>query len=258
MELAGMDELSRLDSFYHRLHPLVKLLLTIAYIAVVLSFPVRSLAGLFPMLLFPLIGYALSGIPVRTCFYRLRYILPLVAFVGIWNPILNRTPVMTLGALTISAGMISFITLLLKGIYALMASFLLIATTGIENICYALRCLHIPKLLVTTLLITYRYISLLLSEAGTMASSYALRAPNQKGVHYKAWGSFLGSLLLRSMDRATALYQSMQMRGFSGDFYYTKGTRMQTPDVLFFVLGLGLILLVRFVPIATLIGQLFV
>ena len=257
-ELASLDELSRLDSFWHRLHPLGKLLLTIAYIAAVLSFPVNDIAGLFPMLLFPLIGYALSTIPVHTCFYKLRYLIPLVAFVGIWNPILNRAPAFTIGALTVSEGMVSFITLMLKGIYSLMASFLLIATTGIESLCYALRMLHVPKILVTALLITYRYISLLLSEAAAMSASYALRAPGEKGVRYKAWGSFLGSLLLRSMDRAQALYHSMQMRGFAGEFYYARKQTSAAADFIVFFAGLGLILLFRLVPVVTVIGRLFV
>ena len=33
---------------------------------------------------------------------------------------------------------------------------------------------------------------------------------------------FLGQLLLRSMDRAVALYESMELRGFHGEFYYAE------------------------------------
>ena len=40
----------------------------------------------------------------------------------------------------------------------------------------------------------------------------------QKGIHISVWGSFLGQLLLRSMDRAQALYESMELRGFCGEF----------------------------------------
>ena len=95
-----------------------------------------------------------------------------------------------------------------------MASFLLAATTSIEDICRALRQLHVPKVLTSLLLLTFRYISVLLDEAAIMTDAYRLRAPGQKGVHISAWGSFLGQLLLRSMDRATALYESMELRGY--------------------------------------------
>ncbi|MBQ5959125.1 MAG: cobalt ECF transporter T component CbiQ [Firmicutes bacterium] len=257
-ELAGMDELARLSSPMHRLHPLPKLLTVLLYIGIVLSFPNTRLSGLIAMVIFPAVGYAAAGIPVRTCFYKLRYILPLILAVGIWNPILNRAPILTIGRLTVSEGMVSFLALMLKGTLSLMASFLLVATTGIEKICYALRKLRVPKLLVTMLLITYRYISLLLSEAGTMVNAYSLRAPGQKGIHISAWGSFLGQLLLRSMDRASELYQSMQMRGFTGDFYYAEKLRAVTADYLFFPLAAALFLLFRLVNVAALLGGLIV
>ena len=39
---------------------------------------------------------------------------------------------------------------------------------------------------------------------------------------------FLGQLLLRSMDRAVALYESMELRGFHGEFYYAEKVYKQT------------------------------
>ena len=53
-----------------------------------------------------------------------------------------------------------------------------------------------------------------------MAQAYALRAPKQKGVHFKVWGSLAGQLLLRSIDRANNLYASMLLRGYQGEYYY--------------------------------------
>ncbi len=257
-ELADMDTLAAGNSFLHRRHPLTKLLLTILYIFVVVSFPVDHLSGMIPMILIPIVLYQIADIPLRTCFHKLRFVLPLVCAVGIWNPILNRQPVIKLGALVVTAGMISFVTLMLKGILSLVMSFLLIATTNIEKICYALSILHLPKILVTQTLITYRYISLLLHEAGTMFNAYKLRAPGQKGVHISAWGSFLGQLLLRSMDRANDLFQSMEMRGFHGSFYYANVEKADKTDYLYFVCVLAVILLLRMVNLSALLGGLFV
>ena len=105
-------------------------------------------------------------------------------------------------------------TLILKGVLSLLASFLLIASTPVESLCYALRRLHVPSVIVTLLLLTYRYVGVLTEEASVMTDAYHLRAPGQKGIHRSAWGSFFGQLLLRSMDRAEDLYSSMQLRGF--------------------------------------------
>lgn len=257
-ELRQMDELSAMDSTVHKRHPLAKLLVTVVYIFTTASFSKYDLTGLIPMVLYPVLVFQISGIPIRTCFHKLRFILPLVCAVGLWNPMLDRTAVLSVGAFTVTGGMLSFLTLMLKGIFALMASFLLIATTNIEKICYALRMLHIPELLVTQLLMTYRYVSLLLHEAGTMMNAYTLRAPGQKGVHISAWGSFLGQLLLRSMDRAQELYQSMQMRGFHGEFYYADVEPLRCRDTAYAVFWTAVFLIFRLCNLSEIIGNLFV
>lgn len=258
MDMMSMDELSKDSSFVHAIHPLCKLIITIVYIVVVLSYEVDNLTGLIPMILIPVILFALSGIELRVCFYKLRLILPLIIFIGIWNPVINRTPAMSIGAIVITEGMISFFTLLLKSVLALMMSFVLVATTGIDRICLALRKLHVPTVVVSLILITYRYIMLLLGEADTLWTAYSLRAPGQKGVHVSAWGSFLGQLLLRSMDRSAELYGSMKLRGFTGEYDYAGTDTINVTDISFTLISMAAIILIRLINISTLIGGAFV
>jgi cobalt/nickel transport system permease protein len=256
-ELQAMDELAAGNSLIHRLHPLVKLLVTIAYIAVVVSYSKYELSGLVIVILYPVFMFQVSLIPVHTCFYKLRYILPLVMAVGIVNPFLDTTPMLYLGGVTISGGVISMLTLMLKGIFSLMASFILIATTTIDALCAALRKLHVPELIVTLLLLTYRYISVMIEQVSVMTDAYHLRAPKQKGIQFSAWGSFLGQLMLRSMDRAQELYQSMRLRGFHGEFYYAKVKHFTGSDAVFGILCLAFFLLSRYVDISRLLGNFF-
>jgi len=258
LEMANLDDLSCQESFVHKRHPLVKLVITITYLACVLSFKNDNLSGLVPMIFIPVILYGLSEIEIKLCFYKLRYILPIVLFVGIWNPLLNRTPVAKVGALVVSEGTLSFAVLMLKAVLVLMMSFLLIATTNIDKICYALRLLHVPDIIVTLILITYRYISLLLNEASTMVNAYELRAPGEKGIRFGVWGSFLGQLLLRSMDRSSELYDSMRLRGFQGSFYYANVEKTDKIDIVFGLLIIGLCIFFRLVNVSVLIGNLFV
>lgn len=235
LELRAMDELAAGDSFLHRLSPLSKLFVTIFYIAVTVSFPKYRLTALVWMVLFPVAGYQLAGIPMRACFHKLRIVLPLVCAVGLLNPVFDRQILFSVGGVGVSGGVVSMLTLMLKGVLCFLASFLLMATTTIEAVCSALRQLHVPKLLTRLLLLTFRYISVLLSEVAIMQDAYQLRAPGQKGLHISAWGSFLGQLLLRSMDRAEALYESMELRGFSGDYPYAaraKGSAASWPYAL--------------------------
>ena len=257
-ELAEMDDLAAQSSPIHRLHPAAKLLSTIAYILLTVSFHKYDLTGLIPMLLGPVLLFQLSGIPVRTCFYKLRIVLPLVMAVGLFNPFFDRAPLLQLGTVAVSGGVISMLTLMLKGVFCLMASFLLMATTPIDSLCAALRKLHVPGLLVTLLLLTYRYVGVMTEELAVMTDAYHLRAPGQKGIHVSAWGSFLGQLLLRSMDRAQELYASMLLRGYHDHFHYADIRPFRLPDGLYLGGSVLVFLLLRFVPVAALLGSLFV
>ena len=245
-DLREMDTLASGDSPLHKVSAGVKLLVTVVYILVVVSFDKFNMSGLMFMLLYPALLFAVSGIPVSTCFYKLRFVLPLVCAVGIFNPILDRTPATT--------GMISMITLLMKGIFCLMASFLLVASTRIEAICAVLRRIHVPSMLVTLLLLTYRYAAVLAEEANVMTQAYSLRAPGQKGIHYKAWGSFLGQLLLRSMDRAEELYASMLLRGYRGEFHYAGTRGSKGKDFLYAALWCAFFAAARAVNLTQLLG----
>ena len=168
LELREMDELAAMKSPVHFMHPLSKLIITISYILVTVSFGKYELSGLLVMVLYPLFVFSLSGISVGTCFRKLRFVLPLVCAVGLFNPFFDRAPLLTIGKLVVSGGVLSMITLMLKGVLCLQASFLLAATTSMDALCAALRKLHVPDLLVTMLLLTYRYISVM---AGAAAAS---------------------------------------------------------------------------------------
>ena len=257
-ELREMDALAAENSPVHRLHPLCKLLVTVAYIVTVVSFPKYDLFGLVAMVLYPVLMFQAADIPVRLCFYKLRIVLPLVCAVGLVNPFLDHVPLMQLGNLTVTVGVVSMVTLMMKGVFSLMASFLLIATTPIDSLCAALRKLHVPSILTTLLLLTYRYIGVMLEEVSIMTEAYSLRAPGQKGIHISAWGSFLGQLLLRSMDRAEALYHSMLLRGFRGEFFYANVPPCKLSGIIYTITCVALFLLARLVPITSALGNLFV
>ena len=257
-ELREMDALAAEDSPIHRIHPLCKLLVTILYIVAVVSFPKYDFSGLIVMLLYPVLLFQITGIPVRLCFHKLRFVLPLVCAVGIVNPFLDRTPLLALGGLTISGGVVSMLVLMMKGVFSLMASFLLIATTSIDSLCAALRKIHVPAVITTLLLLTYRYIGVMLEQASVMSQAYKLRAPGQKGIHISAWGSFLGQLLLRSMDRAEELYSSMTLRGFRGEFYYADAPVCGRSGLAFTAVCIALFLGARCFPISSFLGGLLI
>lgn len=199
-------------------HPLCRLLVVFLYAALVVSFDKYDLYGTAGMVLYLLVLGIWDEISMKDTFGRLWPVLLLVSMVGIANPLLDREIYGQVGNLIVTKGMISMGTLLLKGMFCVMASYFLIMKIGMDGVCYSLRCLHVPKEFVTVLLLIYRYLMVLLKEVERMMQAYKLRAPGQKGLHMKTWGAFVGQLLLRSIDRGETVYESMLLRGYRGEF----------------------------------------
>lgn len=213
-----IEDLHRIASPVKAISPGLRLLMGLSVILTAVSFPAYDLLGPAAMLLFPLTGFAVSLIPPGLCFYRLRYVMPFVLAVGLFNPFFDRQIIAVVGGIGISGGVISMITLILKGLVCLMTGFWMSAAVSCEEMARALTAIRCPRILVTLLVLTRRYISVLAEEAAIMQDAYRLRAPAHKGIHVSAWGSFLGQLILRSLDRAERLYESLQLRGFDGSF----------------------------------------
>ncbi len=257
-EIQTLENISREDRWVNRLHPLGKLVLTVFYITVTVSFPKYELAGLAGMLLYPLAVFTVADLSFGDALRRLRVVLPLVMIMGILNPFFDREILLTIGRVPISGGVISMLTLMVKAVLTVLAGYLLIATTPMDEICRAMRVIHIPKIFVIVVLLIYRYVTVFLSEARRITQAYELRAPKQRGVHYKVWGSLLGQMLLRSMDRANDIYESMQLRGFDGNFRLGKKAALRPADFLWPVLWALVILALRLFPVVELIGRIFV
>ena len=256
-EIHHMDTIASRDQWVNQIHPLVKFVLTVAYIAMVVSFSKYDLIGLVGMIVYPIAGFILAELSFKDSLKRLRIVIPLVCLIGIVNPFFDRVPIQ-IGDITVNGGVISMFTLIFKGIFTVLAAYLLIATTTIEKICYALRLLHLPEIMITQFLLTYRYVTVLLEEVNRITQAYSLRAPNQKGIHYKVWGTLTGQVLLRSMDRANAVYESMLLRGYDGSFSYMgKDIGITVPDVIYMIFWLAVFIIFRRYPVFLIVGSLF-
>lgn len=255
-EIHHIDTLASKDQWVNQLHPLVKFIITISYIAAVVSFQKYDVTGLAGMVIYLIAGFILSELSFWDSVKRLRLVLPLICFLGILNPFFDKNYVWIAG-MQVSAGVLSMITLILKGVFSVLASYLLIATTSVDKLCYAFRMLHIPRAMVMQFMLTYRYITVLLEEADRITQAYALRAPKQKGIHFKVWGSLTGQLLLRSMDRANNVYESMLLRGYKGNYRYMRERLAVRPqDIVYLLFWLGIIVLFRAYPVMLIIGNL--
>ncbi len=244
-----------------RIHPVSRLLVCMAYIGIVVSFHKYDVTGLLGMSLFIIITGILEDLSFIKGFQRIKYILVFVVLLGAVNPFLDKGIVMQTGSITVTGGMLSMITLLIKGILTVYCAYHMFMCTGIEQLCRALRCLKVPKGGVTVVLLIYRYIIVLLKEIQRMSLAYRLRAPGQKGIHIKAWGSFAGLLLLRSMERAQIVYDSMLLRGYDGEFRYEILGQEKTGkglSIAYTAGWIGIFILLRCFPVVQMVGDMII
>ena len=266
-----LDFLANRDLFINHIQPLSKLLAVLVYIIITLSFSNYDLTGILSMAILPILLFQIGNLSLKQCIYQSRYILLVCSFVGIVNAFFDQKILLTISTFAISGGVLSFFVLLFKNgfvfafffcfvllfkeIFCFEMVYFLIATTSMERLCVALQKLYIPKILITTILLIYRYIVLLLQEVNRISIAYLLRAPNQKGIQYKAWGSFVGQLLLRSMDRAMNVYDSMLLRGFNGCFY--DDFEKYKSGIAFFICVIIYCILCRLFPLFEMFGKVF-
>ena len=112
-----------------------------------------DITPLILMAVYLIFAFLIGELSVLKALYRMRIILPLVLFVGIFNPFFDREIVLTIGSINVSGGFLSMITLIIKGFYTVLAAYILIATTSIDDICYALRCIKIPRIIVIVIML---------------------------------------------------------------------------------------------------------
>ncbi len=250
-----LDELSYKKTIIHKINPATKLLVTLSYLLAVLSFEKYDIIGLLPYVFYPVVIFILSETPFWEISKRLLGVLPFVIGIGIFNPLLDTKILISAGGVSITAGWISFVSIIIKCSLTVMAGLLLISTTGIEKIASALRSLRIPKIFVTQLLLTYRYISVLLDETGRVIKAYHLRAPMEKSISLRHSGSLLGRMLLRAFDRANRVYAAMILRGFTGEYDFRRSSKFSLGSALYLLLWISFFITARFFNIPQIIGR---
>ncbi len=253
--LRAFDTMAREDSPVHRLDPRVKLLATLAFIVVVMSFGRYELRALLPYALYPLALFSLSGLPARPLVKALLMAAPFAVAVGLFNPVFDRAPMLELAGVELSGGWVSFASIVLRFGLTVSAAILLVATTGIYRTGMALERLGAPRVFVLQLLFVYRYLFVLGSEAASIARGVRLRSFGRP-TSIALFGRLAGSLLLRTLDRAQRIHRAMVGRGFDGTIRFLGALRLRPVDAVFLLVTIGLILVFRWVDGPELLGSL--
>jgi len=255
IELGFMDQLSLGNSSVHRLDPRSKVLVTLGFIVTILSFGKYEIAPLIPFFTFPLVMVFWAELPLGYLLKRMIWVAPFVVLIGIFNPILDRTIMVVLGPLRISAGWISYASLLLRFVLAVGASLILLASTGIHGVCFALEKMGVPRVFTVQVLFLHRYLFQLVHEVGRLLRARAVRSFGRQGFSLAVFGSMTGHLLLRTLDQSDRIHRAMRCRGFDGHIHTTHHYRFTSHDLFFMAGWFTFFICLRFVNVSRITGQ---
>jgi cobalt/nickel transport system permease protein len=255
-DLNYLDFISTGDTFAHRLDPRAKLLTVLVFIICVVSFDRYRISGLLPFFFFPAVMIPLAGIPARYLLRKCLVLLPFAVLIGIFNPLFDRQPMVTLGPLVLTGGMVSFLSILIRFSLTVVAAFILIAMTGFTGVCLALERFRVPRVFCVQLMLLYRYIFVLSGEASRMTRAREMRSSGSKGKGIRVFGSLAGHLLLRTWDRAQRVHMAMLSRGFTGEFHIRRPLAFTGRDLAFTLAWCALFIIFRLVDLPRLAGSL--
>ncbi len=252
--IGGMDRESRRKTAVHLLDPRMKLIVTISFIIAVVSFGKYEVAALLPFFLFPVMIMAITGIPFWFIARKVLVALPFVFFVAVFNPIFDTKILFHFYGIPVSGGWLSFFSVILRFILTVSIALLLLATTGINKVCLALEKLYVPNIFVVQLLFLYRYIFVLMDEGIRMVRAREARVYNN-GTGMVVYANMLGTLLVRSIDRAQRVYSAMENRGFDGTVRQLEKLDFKKCDFVIMIILITSFIFLRIYNIPVILGD---
>jgi len=258
LDFKRLDLLAFGDTPLHRLDARAKVIVTALFVMLVISHDRYELATLFPFFIFPVAMIAAGNLPFVYIVRKILLLCPFVIVVGIFNPAIDRTIVLHLGTLPVSGGWLSFFSIITRSILTVGSAFTLLALTGFPGVCRALEQLGMPRPFAVQLLFLYRYIFVLTEEGGRAARARQLRSCGKKGLGIKSFGALIGTLLLRTWQRAERVHIAMLSRGFDGRFHSSRQTSFGVHEFIFIVGWSVVLITLRTTDITRTIGSIFI
>ncbi len=256
--LGFLDALSYRNTFVHRLDPRIKLIVTFVFILFVVSFPKYEISKIIPFFIFPVFILSAADIPVKFILKKLLIVSPFALFVGIFNPVLDTTPMYSINGFSISGGWVSYLSIIMKFILTTSAALLLVATTSFPGVCLALERLWVPKLFVVQILFLYRYLFVLTEETMRIVRARSMRSFGKKGQGVKTFISVVGVLFVRAVERSERIYQAMCSRGFDGEIRLLKKYKVRLADIAFAVISITVFTIFREYDVTNILGRLVI
>jgi len=242
-----------LKSPVHSLDARAKILAFFILIIVSVSTSPDRFIAFAGYILILLVSMVLSRVPASLYLKRILTVLPFVLLVGISLPFIGDgvsqgSISLGIGSLGVSrTGLLLFWNVMIKATITIMALSVLSLTTAFSDLTAAIEYFRVPRIFTMLAGFTYRYIFVLVDEFGRMKRARDSRLYGGKWLwHAKVIGQMIGTIFLRSYERAERVYVAMVSRGFDGTMKAVVPGRMKFPDMAFATVVVLVSLALRF------------
>ena len=255
-----VDPYRDIASPIHRLDPRVKVGATLLFILSNVLLPDGAWLAFLAswLLMLGLSAYAGlgAGYAARRSFVALPFALAAVTEIfalpgrPVWSGAIGPW------ALTATdAGLVRFASIVVRSWLSVQAAILMVAATRFPDMMHALRHLRVPGLLVSITSFMYRYLEVLIDEAGRLLRARESRSagvPGQRSGGSALWrarvaGNMAGQLFLRSYERSDRVYSAMVARGYAGTFLTLNPHIMRARDWAALAIAVGALALLQVV-----------
>ncbi|MCM8781790.1 MAG: cobalt ECF transporter T component CbiQ [Candidatus Omnitrophica bacterium] len=206
MHHAFIDTYADLDTPLHKIDARLKVILLVGFLLLIVLSPLKYILLFLLYILGVIALIYLSKVPVKFIFKRVIEIIPFIV-------------VIAFSVLFREKGYILFLSCALKAILAMLLVLVILSTTKFTQLLGALRQLKTPKLVINLLSFMYRYLFLLEDQFLTTQSAYESRNINNRNdfIKVKVLSNILGTLFIRTYERAEKVYLAMCARGYNSE-----------------------------------------
>jgi cobalt/nickel transport system permease protein len=247
-----LDRYVNLESPVHILDARVKLLLTLGFVLALALVPAGQwwAIALLVVLLWGTILQSRVGL-----WFILRQALVALPFALVGFTLAFTRPgaplfQIPLGFATLTvtdAGLVAFLSVVLKSWLSVQAALLLTMTTHFTDLLHGLQGLRLPTILVAILSFAYRYLFVLVDEAQRLLRARECRSaelPGRRSGGSTLWqatvvGRMVGTLFLRAYERSERIYVAMLSRGYDGTLRMRQARGLTATEQGILVLGLA-------------------
>ncbi|WP_096201845.1 cobalt ECF transporter T component CbiQ [Bacillus sp. FJAT-45350] len=168
----------------------------------------------------------MMGIKIITLLTRYLLIAPFV--------LLMTIPLVFGGGFPLDPDRVSFaLLIILKAVTSMTIITMILETQSVDQFMKSLADLKVPPIMITVLLLSYRYVYLFLDDIQKM--QLALKTRFFKGgvsiKNLKVYGQLTGCLLIKSLDRSEKIYNAMASRGFNGTLRFKESSSISSVDI---------------------------